>query len=164
MPRSSELAFVALGANLGDARATLDTAFVALASLPGTQLRAASSLYRTAPIESSGADYLNAVVVLETCLPPHTMLRHLQRIELAHGRERQHRNAARTLDLDLLLYGEHRIATTRLSVPHPRLHRRAFVLRPLAQVAPRLVLPGLGPIADLLPGVAGQRVRRLAPC
>ena len=164
MPRSSELAFVALGANLGNAHAALAAAFAALVALPGTRLRAASSLYRSAPIDSSGPDYLNAVVVLDTRLAPHALLRELQRIELARGRERPYRNAPRTLDLDLLLYGAERIATKTLIVPHPRLHERAFVLRPLAELAPRLVVPGLGPIADLLRHVAGQRIDKLPPC
>ncbi|MES2099993.1 MAG: 2-amino-4-hydroxy-6-hydroxymethyldihydropteridine diphosphokinase [Pseudomonadota bacterium] len=163
-PRASERAFVALGANLGHARATLDAAFVALAALPGTRLRAASSLYRTAPIDSNGPDYLNAVVMLDTRLAPHALLRELQRIERAHGRERPYRNAPRTLDLDLLLYGAERLAMKALTVPHPRLHERAFVLRPLAELAPRLVVPGLGPIADWLPNVGGQRIDKLPPC
>ena len=161
MPRSTETAFVALGANLGAARATLDAAFVALASLPGTALRAASSLYRSAPIDSGGPDYLNAVVRLDTRLAPHALLRELQRIERDHGRERRWRNAPRTLDLDLLLYGERHIATRTLSVPHPRLHERAFVLRPLVEIAPLLVIVGLGPVAGLLPQVASQRVDKL---
>jgi 2-amino-4-hydroxy-6-hydroxymethyldihydropteridine diphosphokinase len=162
MRRSSEAAFVALGANLGDARGALDAAFVALAALPGTQLRAASSLYRSAPIDSAGPDYLNAVVLIDTCLAPHVLLRELQRIEQVHGRDRPYRNAPRTLDLDLLLYGARRIATKALSVPHPRLHERAFVLQPLAELAPQLVVPGLGPVGELLPRVADQRIDRLA--
>jgi len=164
MPRSSELAFVALGANLGDVRAALAAAFLGLAALPGTRLRAASSLYSSAPVESSGPDYLNAVVMLDTHLSPHALLRELQRLERAQGRERPYRNAPRTLDLDLLLFGAERIATRALTVPHPRLHERAFVLRPLAELAPQLVVPGLGPIADLLPNVAGQRIDKLPPC
>jgi 2-amino-4-hydroxy-6-hydroxymethyldihydropteridine diphosphokinase len=154
-------AFIGLGANLGDARATLDAAFVALASLPGTALLAASSLYRSAPIESSGPDYLNAVVLLETRLTPQSLLAELQRIEQSHGRKRPHRNAPRTLDLDLLLYGNRRLSTATLTVPHPRLHERAFVLRPLAQIEPSLAIPGRGPARDLLPGVAGQRIDKL---
>lgn len=162
MPRSSEAAFVGLGANLGDARRALDAAFGALASLPGTRLRAASSLYRSAPIDASGPDYLNAVVLIDTRLAPLALLRQLQLIEHRHGRERPYRHAPRTLDLDLLLYGRRRIATQALTVPHPRLAERAFVLRPLAELAPQLVLPGLGPIDALLPQVAGQRIDRLA--
>jgi 2-amino-4-hydroxy-6-hydroxymethyldihydropteridine diphosphokinase len=163
MRRSSETAFVALGANLGDTRATLDAAFVALATLPGTALRAASSIYRTAPIDSSGPDYLNAVVRLDTRLAPRALLGALQRIERAHGRKRPYRNAPRTLDLDLLLYGDRHIATTALTVPHPRLHERAFVLHPLAEIAPHALIPGLGPIAGLLPNVAAQRIDKLGP-
>lgn len=162
MPRSTEAAFVALGANLGDARGALDAAFVAIASLPGTQLRAASSLYRSEPVDSAGPDYLNAVVLIDTRLGPQALLRELQRIEQVHGRERPYRNSPRTLDLDLLLYGTRRIATKALTVPHPRLHQRAFVLRPLAELAPRLAVPGLGPVEELLPQVAGQRIRRVA--
>ncbi len=161
MPRSSEIAFIGLGANLGDARAALDAAFVALAALPRTALRAASSIYRSAPIDSGGPDYLNAVIRLDTGLAPHALLGALQRIEHAHGRKRPYRNAPRTLDLDLLLYGDRRIATKDLIVPHPRLHERAFVLRPLAEIAPHLVIPGRGPIGLLLPGVAAQRIDKL---
>ncbi len=163
-PRASEVAFVALGANLGDARATLDAAFVALAALPGTRLRAGSSLYRTAPIDSSGPDYLNAVVLLDTRLAPLALLGALQRIERAHGRQRPYRNAPRTLDLDLLSYGDRRIATEALTLPHPRLHERAFVLRPLAEIAPALTIAGYASIAELLLRVADQRVDRLPPC
>jgi 2-amino-4-hydroxy-6-hydroxymethyldihydropteridine diphosphokinase len=160
---SPEIAYIALGANLGDARATLDAAFVAIANLPDTLLRAASSLYRTAPIDSSGPDYLNAVMAIETRLAPLALLHELQRIEIEHGRVRPYRNAPRTLDLDLLLYGDRHIATRRLVVPHPRLHERAFVLLPLAELAPSMEVPGLGVVGALLPGVAEQRIDRLPP-
>ena len=153
-------AFIGLGANLGDARAALDAAFFALAALPGTVLRAASSIYRSAPVDASGPDYLNAVVMLETHLAPHALLAELQRIEHAHRRKRPYRNAPRTLDLDLLLYGEQCIESPVLTVPHPRLHERAFVLLPLAQIAPQLAIPGRGLLADLLASVASQRVDR----
>jgi 2-amino-4-hydroxy-6-hydroxymethyldihydropteridine diphosphokinase len=161
--RSGETAFVGLGANLGDARAALDAAFVALATLPGTRLHAASSIYRTAPIDSSGPDYLNAVVRLDTQIAPRALLAALHRIERMHGRQRPYRNAPRTLDLDLLLYGDRCIATTLLTVPHPRLHERAFALHPLAEIAPHTLVPGLGPVAGLLPRIAGQRIDKLAP-
>ncbi|MES2991116.1 MAG: 2-amino-4-hydroxy-6-hydroxymethyldihydropteridine diphosphokinase [Pseudomonadota bacterium] len=172
MPRSSErraprrraTAYVALGANLGDARAALDAAFLALTRLPGTALRAASSLYRTAPIDSGGPDYLNAVVQLDTTLAPHVLLAALHAIEAAHGRARPYRNAPRTLDLDLLLHGRQRVDEPVLTLPHPRLHERAFVLRPLAEIAPDLLVPGHGRVKALLPHVAGQRVDRLPPC
>lgn len=160
MPEAA-CAWVGLGANLGEARATLDAAFDALARLEGTRLRRRSALYRTAPIDAGGPDYLNAVAELETTLAPHALLAQLQSIERAHGRERPYRNAPRTLDLDLLLFGERVIATPDLVVPHPRLHERAFVLQPLSELAPELVVPGHGPVAALLAGVAHQRITRL---
>ena len=155
-------AFIGLGANLGDTRATLRAAFAALAALPRTRLKARSSLYRTAPIDASGPDYLNAVALIETGLDAHELLVHLQEIERQHGRDRPHANAPRTLDLDLLLYADARIETPALCVPHPRLHTRAFVLAPLAELAPSLAIPGRGRVADLLAGVAAQRIERLA--
>jgi 2-amino-4-hydroxy-6-hydroxymethyldihydropteridine diphosphokinase len=162
-PSATVLAVIGLGANLGDARATLASAFAALARLPETTLRAASSIYRSAPIDSGGADYLNAVAMLDTQLAPQALLASRHRIEQRHGRERPYRNAPRTLDLDLLLYGEQRIDTPTLTVPHPRAHERAFVLVPLAQIAPQLVIPARGCVADLLAGVGDQRVDRLRP-
>jgi 2-amino-4-hydroxy-6-hydroxymethyldihydropteridine diphosphokinase len=154
-------AYVGLGANLGDARGALDDALRRLGGLPGTRLMARSSVYRTAPVDSSGPDYLNAVAELSTRLSAHDLLAELQAIELAHGRERPYRNAPRTLDLDLLLYGDTTISTPQLSVPHPRLHERAFVLAPLAEVAPGLVLAGRGRVEDCLCLVAAQRIDRL---
>jgi len=160
------IAWIGIGANLGDARANVLDAIERLARLPGARLLRASSLYRTAPIDSSGDDYVNAVAALDTDLDAHALLAALHGIEQAHGRERPYRNAPRTLDLDLLLVGNARIddAPT-LVVPHPRLHERAFVLVPLAELArdlaPELVIPGRGPLAALLPGVAGQAIERL---
>ena len=155
-------AFIGLGANLGNAHATLQAALTALDTLPHTVLRQSSSVYRSAPIDSSGPDYLNAVAWLDTRLDPHELLAELLRIEQAHGRERTRRNAPRTLDLDLLLYADHVIATPELTVPHPRLHLRAFVLVPLAEIAPTLQIPGLGAIGQWLPGVAGQAIERFS--
>jgi 2-amino-4-hydroxy-6-hydroxymethyldihydropteridine diphosphokinase len=154
-------AFVGLGANLGDPQATLASARAALAALPSTRLVRASSLYRSASIGAAGPDYLNAVVELRTTLGPDALLAALQRIEALHGRERPYPNAPRTLDLDLLAYGAVRRATPALTLPHPRLHERAFALLPLAEIAPALRLPGLGRAADLLPAVASQRVDKL---
>ena len=158
---ASTLACIGLGANLGDPRATLRMAFDELARLPLTTLVAASPVYRSAPIDSSGSDYLNAVALLRTALEPVALLGELQRIELAHGRKRPYRNAPRTLDLDLLLYGEERLDTPTLTVPHPRLHERAFVLRPLADVAPNMIIPGRGAVIEWLPRVASQRIEKL---
>ena len=139
MRRDPVTAFVALGANLGDARAMVLQAFDALAHLPGTRLTARSRLYRTAPHEASGPDFINAVVRLDTCLTAPALLDALQALENAAGRERPYPNAPRTLDLDVLLYGDARIDSPRLTVPHPRMQGRAFVLRPLADVAPQRV-------------------------
>lgn len=152
---SAVLAHVALGANLGDARATVSDAIAALDSLPQTRLLRASALYRSAPWEASGPDFINAVAAVETGLDAHELLRALQALELQAGRERPYRNAPRTLDLDLLLYGDAVIDTPDLSVPHPRLRERAFVLLPLAEIAPALVT------ASELQAVADQAIERL---
>jgi 2-amino-4-hydroxy-6-hydroxymethyldihydropteridine diphosphokinase len=156
------IAWVGIGANLGDARANVLDAIGRLSRLPGAKLLQTSSLYRTAPIDSSGDDYVNAVASLDTNLDAHALLQALFAIEQAHGRERPYRNAPRTLDLDLLLYGDEIIddAPT-LIVPHPRMHERAFVLAPLAEVAPDLVIPGRGAVRALLANVGDQGIARL---
>jgi len=154
-------AYIGLGANLGEPGDQLAAALAALASSPGITLVACSAFYRSAPIASSGPDYLNAVAALDTTLQPPALLARLQALEAQAGRLRPYLNAPRTLDLDLLLYGTSVIATPELTVPHPRLHLRAFVLLPLAELAPELALPLHGPLAALLPGVAGQAIERL---
>lgn len=161
-PAPDERIFVGLGANLGDARATLEAALTALAALPGTRLQARSSFYRTAPVDAGGPDYVNAVAELRSSLAPEALLDALQAIEQRHGRERPYRNAPRTLDLDLLLVGALRLDTPRLTLPHPRLHQRAFVLAPLDELAPALVIEGLGAVHSLLAGCADQAIERLA--
>ena len=154
-------AFVGVGANLGDAPATVRAALQALGRLPGTQCVAVSSLYRSAPVEASGPDFINAVVELRTQLPPLELLRALQSVEQAFGRLRSARNAPRTLDLDLLLYGDKVLHDDTLVLPHPRLHLRAFVLQPLAELAPDLLIPGRGRASELLAAVADQSIERL---
>jgi len=155
------LAYIGLGANLGDARGALRAAFDALAGLPDTELLRRSAIYRSAPIDSSGPDYLNAVAELRTTLEPLALLRRLQAIELAYGRERPYRNAPRTLDLDLLLHDQALIDGPELTLPHPRAHQRAFVLQPLAELAPDLIIPGRGRACALLAAVADQSIERL---
>lgn len=155
------LAYVGLGANLGDPMATVRRAIGSLGEVSATALRAASSLYRTAPVDADGPPYINAVVALETQLTPDDLLEALQELERRAGRERPYHHAPRTLDLDLLLHGHAQMQTERLTLPHPRLHQRAFVLRPLLEVAPDLEAPGLGRLDRLLPAVAGQSVVRL---
>lgn len=155
------LAWVGLGANLGDAGATLESALRELDALPHTTLKQRSSLYRSAPVDAVGPDFINAVAVLESGLMAHALLEHLQTIEVRHGRLRPHRNAPRTLDLDLLLFGDAVIATAGLNVPHPRMAARAFVLAPLLEVSPDIVIPGQGLAASLLARLTGQSVIRL---
>jgi 2-amino-4-hydroxy-6-hydroxymethyldihydropteridine diphosphokinase len=155
------IAYIGIGANLGEARANVEDALRRLAALPATRLTAQSCMWRTAPIESSGDDYINAVAAIDTALDPHALLDALRAIELAHGRERPYRNAPRTLDLDILLYGEAIIDSPTLTVPHPRMHQRAFVLAPLCEIAPGVVIPGIGAASALLPQVAGQAIERL---
>ena len=155
------IAYVGIGANLGDARANVADALARLAAQPSCTLLRASSSYRTAPIDASGDDYINAVASIDTSLSAPELLAALHAIEQAHGRERPYRNAPRTLDLDLLLYGDQVIATESLTVPHPRMHERAFVLAPLAEIAPDIVIPGRGPVHDFLPLIAGQGIAKI---
>jgi 2-amino-4-hydroxy-6-hydroxymethyldihydropteridine diphosphokinase len=154
--RSEVLAYLALGANLGDAQATVLAAIQSIAALPDTRLIATSSLYRTAPLEAAGPDYLNAVIAVATRLNALELLQRLQRIESQAGRLRPYRNAPRTLDLDILLYGDASINSAALQVPHPRMAERAFVLVPLAEIAPDQVSHAQ------LSAVACQKIERLA--
>lgn len=156
------VAYVGLGSNLGDARAHVLRAFEDLAQLPETRLEARSGLYRSAPLDAPGqADYVNAAAGVDTELSAAQLLAALQDIERRHGRERPYANAPRTLDLDLLLYDEAAFDSAMLTLPHPRMHRRAFVLAPLLELDPRLEVPGRGSVRELLARCAGQRVARL---
>lgn len=156
-----ERVFVGIGANLGDAQTNVNEALRRLDCVPQTRVVAASSLYRTAPWQASGPDYVNAVAELRTGLDPSALLAQLQAIERAAGRERPYRHAPRTVDLDLLLFGERHIALPDLSVPHPRLAERAFVLVPLSELAPQLRLADGRLVAQVLATLSGQSVRRL---
>ncbi len=147
------VAFVGLGGNVGDAAAALRAALVELDALPETRLLRASRLYRTpAWGMRDQPDFVNAVAMLETALPALDLLAHMLAIERTHGRERDadRRWGPRTLDLDLLLYGGAVVDEPGLHVPHPRLHERAFALVPLAEIAPEVMIPGVGRIADAL--------------
>ncbi len=156
------IAYIGIGANLGAARANVLDAIERLGKMNDSTLHAASSLYRSAPVDAGGADYVNAVARIETLLPAPDLLQALQEIEQAHGRERPYRNAPRTLDLDLLLYGDQEIDSATLQVPHPRMTERAFVLLPLLELAPEIAIPGLGPAQHYLAGVASQAIARIA--
>jgi 2-amino-4-hydroxy-6-hydroxymethyldihydropteridine diphosphokinase len=153
-------AFIGLGSNLGDREKHVETAIREIAALPGTTLLSRSSLYESVPLDAGGGDYLNAVARVRTSLGATQLLAALQGIEASHGRERPYRNAPRSLDLDLLLHGDAQGATPELTLPHPRLHERAFVLLPLVEIAPDLRIAGRGDLADLLRGLADQRVAK----
>ena len=155
-------AYVGLGANIGDPRSQLQAALGELNGLPGTRVTAASSFYRSAPVGYlDQPDFINAVAKLDTSLAPEALLESLQAIEKRHGREHPFPNAPRSLDLDLLLYGDAIISTPRLVLPHPRMHERAFVLKPLAEIAPQAAIPGHGKVAALLAGCRDQIAERI---
>src|SRR5262249_50135043 len=139
------VAFVGLGANLGEPEGQVRQALGALDAIPHTRVVKASSLYRSAPQGyAAQPEFVNAVAQLETGLPAERLLDELQAIEARHGRQRSFANAPRTLDLDLLLFGNAVIEAEKLQVPHPRMHERAFVLMPLVEIAPQIRIPGKG--------------------
>lgn len=154
-------AYIGIGANLGQAEQNVRQALVALQKIPQTQLTAASSLYTSAPVDAGGDNYVNAVARVDTQLAADELLQALQKIEQDFGRERTFRNAPRTLDLDLLLYGQAEIASAALQVPHPRMTARAFVLLPLMELDAALNIPGKGAAASYLASVADQSI---TPC
>jgi len=156
--------YVALGSNLAHPRRQIAKALARLRATNGVRVLAVSPNYVTAPIGGDPQpDYVNAVAMLSTSLAPRALLERLHAIERRHHRRRDPaapRNAPRTLDLDLLLYGARRIRQQRLTVPHPRMHERAFVLKPLIDIAPAATIPGRGPARRFLARVRGQRIRR----
>jgi 2-amino-4-hydroxy-6-hydroxymethyldihydropteridine diphosphokinase len=156
------IAFIGLGSNLADPLVQVRQAFIELESIPGTRVTARSSLYRTSPVGYlEQPDFINAVASVQTTLKPQALLAALLAIENRHGRRRTMRNAPRTLDLDLLLYGEEVFDQDGLTLPHPRLHERAFVLAPLAEIAPGAMVPGMGRLQDLLARVDCNAVSRI---
>ena len=156
-------AYIGLGANLGNALQQVRAAVDILDHLDPIQIDSVSSLYRTAPIDSSGDDYINAVARLSTSLDADQLLDVLLQVERDFGRKRPYYNAPRTLDLDLLLFNTEQRHTPHLTLPHPRMHERAFVLVPLVEIAPDLVIPGKGPAAGFVESVADQRILQLKP-
>jgi 2-amino-4-hydroxy-6-hydroxymethyldihydropteridine diphosphokinase len=157
-------AVIAIGANLGDPARQVGSAFDELGRLPATRFIARSALFRTAPVggPKSQPDYVNACALVETSLVPRALLDALLAIERAHGRVRDVPNGPRTLDLDIILYGDETVAEPGLAIPHPRAHERAFVLAPLVDVWPDARIPGHGRASELLAGVRGQAIERLA--
>ena len=155
-------AYIGLGANLGEPEAQVRSAIAALGKLPKTLLVKASPLYRSAPVGyKDQPDFVNAVAKIETELAPEALLKELLAIEARFGRTRTFPNAPRSVDLDLLLYGDQIIVQPGLTVPHPRMHERAFVLAPLAEIAPDAVVPGKGTVAVLLAASKDQTVVKL---
>jgi 2-amino-4-hydroxy-6-hydroxymethyldihydropteridine diphosphokinase len=157
------LAYVGLGANIGEPRRQLQVAIDEIKQLSKTRLNLVSGFYRTAPLGyANQPEFLNAVVQLDTGLPPEALLGHLLEIEMRHGRERPFANAPRTLDLDLLLYGAEIRTTPKLTLPHPRMHERAFVLQPLLELDAGISVPGKGLASALLADCTSQRIERIA--
>jgi 2-amino-4-hydroxy-6-hydroxymethyldihydropteridine diphosphokinase len=156
------IAFIGLGSNLADPLVQVRQALTELESISGTRVTARSSLYRTSPVGYlEQPDFINAAASVQTTLKPQALLAALLAIETRHGRKRATRNAPRTLDLDLLLYGEEVLEQDGLTLPHPRLHERAFVLAPLAEIAPEAMVPGRGRVQDLLARVDCKGVSRI---
>lgn len=158
---SGVVCYIGIGANLGNAGDQVRSALLRLGELPQTRLTGQSDLFRTAPVDAGGDDYVNAVAQLDTRLGPEDLLRALQAIENDFGRERSYRNAPRTLDLDVLLYGQQRIASPTLQIPHPRMTERAFVLIPMLQIDPFVSIPGKGPAHTFVGAVAGQAILKI---
>ncbi len=163
METARQRAYVGLGANLGDPAGQIRAVLEALRREPDMVLLRCSSLYGSAPVDAPGQpDFVNAVAMIETALAPRPLLRSLLELESRFGRVRSFPNAPRTLDLDLLLYGEATLDLPDLRVPHPRMHLRRFVLEPLLEIAPLATIPGYGGAAQLLAGLVGQNLQRLA--
>jgi 2-amino-4-hydroxy-6-hydroxymethyldihydropteridine diphosphokinase len=157
------IAFIGLGSNLEDPSSQLQHAFAELDGLPQTRLAARSSLYRSAPLGyPDQPEFVNAVAEIATALTPQALLQALLQIEHRHGRERTFRNAPRTLDLDVLLYDDTQLHEHGLTLPHPQMHLRAFVLQPLLEIAPDCVIPGIGSAAQALQNCTDQQLEKLA--
>lgn len=158
----SHRAFIALGSNLQDPQRQVRQALTEISEMPGIQLVRASSLYRTAPVGyDNQPDFINAVAEITTDIPPAALLQALLALETTHGRERPFPNAPRVLDLDLLLYDDLTMHSEELTLPHPRMHSRGFVLLPLAEIAPTLVIPGQGRVDALAPQCLDQGVEKI---
>jgi 2-amino-4-hydroxy-6-hydroxymethyldihydropteridine diphosphokinase len=155
-------AYVGIGSNVGEPRAQVLAALAKLGGMPRTRLVGQSSLYASAPLGyADQPQFVNAVAALDTELPAMRLLHELQALETAQGRRRSFKNAPRTLDLDILLYGDVVLQHPALTLPHPRMHERAFVLRPLVELAPQVVIPGIGAAAACLANCADQHIERI---
>ncbi len=156
------VAYIALGSNLDNPKMQIQDAFAELDEIENTRLLQTSSLYASAPWGyANQPDFVNAVASVETELPARRLLEELLKIETWHGRERSFPNSPRTLDLDIALYGDEIVDEESLKIPHPRMHERAFVLVPLAEIAPELVIPGQGVLAKLLERCSDSSLKRM---
>jgi 2-amino-4-hydroxy-6-hydroxymethyldihydropteridine diphosphokinase len=156
------LAYIGIGSNLDEPKSHVCLAFEDLAKIPGTTVVKRSSLYRSAPVGyADQPDFVNAVAQIETSLPASRLLAELKEIEARHGRHRSFKNAPRPLDLDILLYGELTMSLAHLTLPHPRMHERAFVLKPLMEISSAVVIPGVGSVKDLLEIIKDQKAERI---
>ena len=158
------LAFIGLGGNIGDAKQLIKDAIVCLAQRPELRVRTRSCMYKSAPVEATGNDFINAVISIETDISPKELLTICLHVENQFGRERSFINAPRTLDLDLLIYDQIEMADEHLTIPHPRLTQRAFVLLPLLEISPDLALPNLGKLSQYLQQVQHQRIEKVQGC
>jgi 2-amino-4-hydroxy-6-hydroxymethyldihydropteridine diphosphokinase len=160
---TQHVCFIGLGSNLGESRDQLRQAIADIGRLPDTRLLAQSALYRSAPVGYlDQPDFVNAVVKIATSLTPQQLLSALLHIELRHGRERTFHNAPRTLDLDVLLYDDLQMHEPGLTIPHPQMHSRAFVLQPLLEIAPDCAIPAIGSAQHAMRGCLDQVLEKLA--
>jgi 2-amino-4-hydroxy-6-hydroxymethyldihydropteridine diphosphokinase len=158
------LAFIGLGGNIGDTKQLIKDAIVCLAQHPELRILTRSCMYQSAPVDAEGDDFINAVISLETNLSPEELLRICQQVEQSFGRERPYLNAPRTLDLDVLAYDQLAIHNEALTIPHPRMIERSFVLYPLLEIAPDIDLPGFGKLTKYIPNVRHQRIEKVKGC
>lgn len=158
------LAFIGLGGNIGDAKQLIKDAIVCLAQRPELRVKTRSCMYKSAPVNATGNDFINAVISIETAIQPSALLAICHQVENTFGRERPFINAPRTLDLDLLIYDQMEIDDEFLTLPHPRLTERAFVLLPLLEISPDLDLPRLGKLSQYIKHVEHQRIEKVQGC
>lgn len=158
------LAFIGLGGNIGDTKQLIKDAIVCLAQYPELRILTRSCMYQSAPVDAEGDDFINAVISLETQISPEELLRICQQVEQSFGRERPYVNAPRTLDLDVLAYDQVAINNDALTIPHPRMIERSFVLYPLLEIAPDIDLPGFGKLTKYIPNVKHQRIEKVKGC
>ena len=158
------LAFIGLGGNMGDANQLIKDAIVCLAQYPELRIKTRSCMYQSAPVEATGNDFINAVIAIETSIQPKELLAICHQVENQFGRERPFLNAPRTLDLDLLIYDQIQLTDDYLTIPHPRLTERAFVLYPLLEISPDLDLPRLGKLSQYIKNVEHQRIEKIQGC